>query len=432
MSANAEFPNEGITKQMSVLFEGLTADDTVVSLLRRVLAVSQGVNVSGVKIYVGEGDVATSPSRATMMAAGLTEVQSRSPTMGELAVVLIHCGTKLFDAVLFVMCRKEQRRPFQIITAIRSPKVDEQSQQKAAVASLFLFIRSNRLCLRPDDKVPAIFSYTSTPKIDKRMFNDFLSDMDPEEYPAEIFNAVKAEWLGEKMCNSLHLGMAGLRQMQFLADVHPDSEAKIDVAEAVARTRALYHAVKDEGFGNTARPKNFIKEFGSLNNYLNMLILAAYTKETLVSAAKSRRIYSVPSPTLSSLPECKIKSNVLFELKILKNRESDADTQWSKWDCARFDDYVSNETRRILEMSPSSLASESIKSKKDIYGWTPKLNADERLAKYAADMRQEQQMQDVVNVIENILDVPAQPSDPDAQDLRRPLRPGSPRPELTE
>lgn len=72
-----------------------------------------------------------------------------------------------------------------------------------------------------------------------------------------------------------------MRQMSFVANMQPDAKDFSVLVGQIASIRTLYDAIKEKGLPASRRPKKFITIMRSVNQYVDMIILGAYSKDAL-------------------------------------------------------------------------------------------------------------------------------------------------------
>lgn len=284
-----------------------------VSLLAPILALTE-VLTQTLRASLGV-DVRTVPirTRHITIVANDTEYPACRATLQE----LFTAGTKLLDAVVFLASDSKQRSKFALQGPSDELPAAEVDVQKCLAAAIFLLFRSDKIYIRPMEVTPSIFTMHGLPTLDLALFQQTLSSISPEEFPLQLFSQLSPDCLGEKLSNSLQLGYAGLRQLQFVARYTPDSVSRVEVAPHVASVRAFYDLVKGAGFGNSKRPPGFIAEFGSLNQYLDLILLAGYSPSTLLSGVESRALYTVPVARTFQLPMVSLTGDRLQRVGLL-------------------------------------------------------------------------------------------------------------------
>jgi hypothetical protein len=133
--------------------------------------------------------------------------------------------------------------------------------------ALFLFLRSDKLCLYPGDVMPSILATYSYPPLTVVDFKTLLSDIHPDAFPKHLFDGLSIDDFDPRLRNSLLLGFSGIRHLSFLFN-HSPKESMLDIMEEhILTSRVFYKMVKTKGFRNYNRPGNFIQEMGSVNTY---------------------------------------------------------------------------------------------------------------------------------------------------------------------
>jgi hypothetical protein len=84
-------------------------------------------------------------------------------------------------------------------------------------AAVFLYKRSDKLCLYANDVRPSVFKTLSYPDLTEAEYHRLLSDVEPAAYPTQLFKNVDIRKFDPRIRDSLLLGFSGLRLLSFIS-----------------------------------------------------------------------------------------------------------------------------------------------------------------------------------------------------------------------
>lgn len=278
-----------LREQIAIILEGLAMPGELLSEVTAVIKAGSGVNPATITVC----------TRVSLTANTLLD----APAAAHLFRQLIDDGTRFFDACLFLALPPPARTRVTFKPARDTSAIDPVAVQKAVQAAYFLYHRSDKVYIRMNEVTPNVFRLCGLPTLTRVMFNELLSTVDPEVFPLSLLRGLDIKLMEPKLAHALGLGFAGLRQLAFVYKYNPDSPAFSAVQQRVLSLRAFYTFVRETGFHSSRRPDAFISVFGSLNRYVDVLILAAYTPGLLRAAVDSRFLYCIPLATDPTVPD---------------------------------------------------------------------------------------------------------------------------------